>query len=102
MRAETVLVDQVDDDLAGPISPELALVCPTLRAAAIARLPEIDPNALFTVMRAAPVPPAAAGQPPSMLVALSVYFLVSLAKTLVAGVAVAVAVVAILVAISLP
>ena len=89
------------DDLAGPISPELALVCPTLRAAAIARLPGIDPNALFTLVRAAPATPAALGPRPSLLVAVFVYFLLSLARTLAVGFAVVVAVVAILTAISL-
>jgi len=32
-----------------PLSPELALICPELRARALALLPAIDPNALFAV-----------------------------------------------------
>jgi len=31
------------------LSPELALICPELRAHALALLPTIDPNALFAV-----------------------------------------------------
>lgn len=34
---------------ANPLSPELALICPELRAHALVLLPAIDPNALFAV-----------------------------------------------------
>jgi hypothetical protein len=40
--------------VAQPVSPELVLVCPELRAQALALLPELDPDALFEV---APRPP---------------------------------------------
>jgi hypothetical protein len=35
--------------VAQPLSPELALVCPELRAHALELLPAIDPDALFAV-----------------------------------------------------
>ena len=89
------------DDFAETISPELALVCPSLRASAIAGLPEIDPNALFAFVRAAPQARSAGGPRPSIIVALSAYFLLAVARTLAAGFAVVVVVVAILAAVSL-
>ena len=39
--------------VAQPVSPELVLVCPELRAHALALLPALDPDALFEV---APLP----------------------------------------------
>ena len=35
--------------VAQPVSPELVLVCPELRAEALALLPALDPDALFEV-----------------------------------------------------
>jgi hypothetical protein len=46
------------------ISPELALVCPELRAHALNLLPALDPDALFTI---APSPPARIAEPPRLV-----------------------------------
>ncbi len=77
-----------------PVSPELALVCPELRRQWIARLPEIDPDALFLVRPHRPataVAPAEAAVP--LLLAAAVYTGSTIAVSLVRG-AVTMAVVA--------
>ena len=50
--------------VAHEISPELALVCPELRAHALTLLPALDPDELFTI---APSPPAPIVAPPRVV-----------------------------------
>ena len=52
------------DAVAHVISPELALVCPELRAHALNLLPALDPDELFTI---APSPPARIAEPPRLV-----------------------------------
>lgn len=48
---------------AQPLTPELALVCPELRAQSLSSLPDIDPDALFRRTARAPAPVTAAPAP---------------------------------------
>jgi hypothetical protein len=50
--------------VAHEISPELALVCPELRAHALTLLPALDPDELFTI---APPPPPRIVEPPRLV-----------------------------------
>ena len=67
------------------VSPELALVDPTLRADAIAALPHVEPYSFlrFPKPRPAPRPIVARRRRPPVLVAASVYFVAARAKTIV-------------------
>jgi hypothetical protein len=66
------------------ISPELALVDPVLRANAVTALPHVEPYAFlrFPAPRPAPRSIVTRRRPP-VLVAASVYFLATLAKTII-------------------
>ena len=69
----------------GPVSPELALVCPELRQQWLAALPDIDPDRLFrpAATRRAAAPPLAPAREVSLLVAAGAYTAVSVAQWLV-------------------
>ena len=77
--------------MASPVSPELALVCPELRAEWRARLPDIDPDRLFRPARtrrpAAPVLPLPrpVEREAPLLVAAVVYFGVNIVQLLAWG-----------------
>ena len=60
-NAETISMGAA---VAHEISPELALVCPELRAHALTLLPALDPDELFTI---APSPPAPIVAPPRVV-----------------------------------
>ncbi len=68
--------------LSGPVSPELALVCPELRQEWLAALPDVDPDRLFRPSRRAPAATAAPREVP-MLVAAGAYTVVCIAQWLV-------------------
>ena len=73
--------------MASPVSPELALVCPELRAEWRAALPDVDPDRLFPPAwtRRTAEPPLPVEREPPLILAAAVYLGVNIVQWLAWG-----------------